>query len=197
MGTVKPYQKFLIAIGLLFTLAVIVDNSSDSVDLPFIPDLTINGMEIPELQGAQLLSNTEVSAILRREFSGIRDFNLADRHYQALNHQSFVEFASFMNRVYWQTPTLKYRPESYDCDNFARTAVVLADLANPTGFVGQITLFRIYVHQDHPFGGVPAGGNHALIAFISDRGVFIYEPQSGRIEPISQYPNRAFRLTAD
>lgn len=197
MNKLHPAKKFIITAALLFLVALVFDNTNDNVDIPFIPDLTINGMEIPELQGAQVLSNTEVAAILRREFSGIRDYNLADRQFQALDHQSFVEFASFMNRFYWQTPTLRYRPESYDCDNFARTAVVLADLANPTGFVGQITLFRIYVHQDQPFGGVPAGGNHALIAFISDRGLFIYEPQSGRIESINKYPNRVFRLTAD
>ena len=106
-----------------------------------------------------------------------------------------------MQDFYFNTPTLRYFPESYDCDNFARTFVVLSDLAGIPNhdWTGQMAFFRIYVHQKHSWGGVPAGGGHALVIFLSDRGWFAYEPQSGVIELLSRYPNRnyIFRILVD
>jgi hypothetical protein len=88
-----------------------------------------------------------------------------------------------------------YVPETFDCDKFAKAFSLAAELSAGRSISGaQPLVGRIYVRQDHPFGGVAAGGAHALSFFASDRGVFIVEPQGGTVCPLSEYPNRIVRV---
>lgn len=84
-----------------------------------------------------------------------------------------------------------YTPESFDCDKFALGFAFAANLAaSDAGVKAQPLVARIHVQQGEAFGGVGAGGGHALNAFFSDRGLFVYEPQSRALVPFDQYPNR-------
>jgi hypothetical protein len=66
-------------------------------------------------------------------------------------------------------------------------------------FSGQVAVFRIYVKQARQWGGVPAGGAHALIIMLTSEGWHAYEPQSGQVGKLSSYPNRnhIFAVTGD
>jgi len=199
----SPSKKFGVSIAgflVLISILTVIDSSIDGVDIPFIPDLTINGIQMPRIETGRPLSSSDMLRAVLTSFPSLKasDVTLADRLYQEVTLDSFKEFASFLGRFYWTSPDLVYRPESYDCDNFARAAVVIADLATP-GITGQMAFCRIYVHHKVSWGGVPSGGNHALCGFVANGGIFIYEPQSGRIDSVNNYPNKdyVFKLTAD
>ena len=85
-----------------------------------------------------------------------------------------------------------FSSESWDCDDFAREFSRLANKAAArAGVRAQPLVAVIEVRQEREFGGVPAGGLHALNAFYSDRGLFVYEPQTETLVPLAEYPNRS------
>lgn len=183
----------LLGIGTLYNSVVVPENR-----IPFMPvvDISIQGRELPVLKpGSDALSNREIQQNIYKETSKYID-GLADTTYQALDYCSFEELTHWMNWFYWNTPKLRYKPEAYDCDNYARTFVVFGDLAGipESPFTGQLALFRIYVEQKEKWGGVPAGGYHALVMLLTDKGWIVYEPQSGAITPFNKYPNRNYIL---
>lgn len=173
--------------------------------IPFLPvvDISINGKELPPIRpSGGVITSHEIARELAGIIGNVSSSTLyADRDYQPVNHTDVVRMTRWMRDFYFNTPTLRYFPESYDCDNFARTFVVLGDLAGipDHDWQGQIMFFRIYVEQKKSWGGVPAGGGHALVIFRSNRGWFAYEPQSGSTVELNQYPNRnyVFRLLVD
>lgn len=175
--------------------------------IPFLPvvDISINGRELPPLRpsGPPVDRSEfigELQELIGSAASASRTI-YADRTYQAINHTDAVRMIRWMQDFYFNTPTLRYYPESYDCDNFARTFVVLGDLAGipDHDWQGQLMFFRIYVSQQVSWAGVPAGGGHALVIFRSDRGWFAYEPQNGTTIELARYPNRrhVFALLTD
>lgn len=91
-----------------------------------------------------------------------------------------------------------YIPESFDCDKFAKAFSLAVEMsASRAGLKAQPLVARIFVNQAVAFGGVPAGGGHALIAIATDGGIIVVEPQSGASIPWEQYPNRTsvWRIT--
>jgi hypothetical protein len=201
----KARTKFILIVAGMFILATIIDTASDSVDIPLVPDLSINGRELPRLVAADILTHDQVIEELRDAFPAppriIRrdDNELADRTYQILDHRSAMELVDWMAEFYWSTPALRYKPEAYDCDNFARTFTVMADLAGAEFFDGQILVVRLYVNQKTRWGGVPSGGQHALVAIRTTKGWQVYEPQGRSVTCAEKYPNRnwVWKIKAD
>lgn len=84
-----------------------------------------------------------------------------------------------------------YLPDGFDCDKFALGYCFLANLsAQHDGIKHQPLVFRIFVNQIKPWGGVPAGGNHALVAALTNKGLVVIEPQSKARIPFKDYPNK-------
>lgn len=86
-----------------------------------------------------------------------------------------------------------YVVDATDCEDYALGVAFAANVAaGRAGVKAQPLLARIYVHQLQAFGGVPAGGGHALNAFYSDRAphIWVFDPQTRVLVPFSEYPNR-------
>lgn len=115
----------------------------------------------------------------------------SDVTFTAVNHLWLTEAAEWS----WQFSKgigLVYTAESFDCDKFAAGFALAANVAAArAGVRAQPLLARIYVRQLASFGGVPAGGGHALNVVLTDRGLYVIEPQSRVIVPLAEYPNRA------
>ena len=58
------------------------------------------------------------------------------------------------------------------------------------GVRAQPLVARIDVQQAQPFGGIPAVGAHSLNAVLTDRGIYVVEPQTRALAPLAAYPNR-------
>lgn len=127
----------------------------------------------------------------------------SDNTFTRLNAAYASELIAWTRSFVWaeqstQRAGLSYTPESFDCDKFAKAFTLAAEVAAARAKIhAQPLAFRIYVHQLAAFGGVPAGGNHALVALVTDAGVLIVEPQTGQTAPLESYPNRAeiYRVT--
>lgn len=87
---------------------------------------------------------------------------------------------------------LHYEDELFDCDKYSRCFVAFADLLAQKGresrasiCVGWATVFN-----QGAFGGVAAGGAHAVVIVGTSEGLFVVEPQTGSMSPLRSYPNR-------
>lgn len=86
---------------------------------------------------------------------------------------------------------IEYTPESFDCDKFAKAVSLAAEVACArAGVLQQPIVARVYVHQRKAWGGIGAGGKHALNAVFTETGVWIIEPQTRRKTPLEHYPNK-------
>lgn len=85
-----------------------------------------------------------------------------------------------------------YVDETWDCDNYARCFVAFADVAALKGGEsrGSICVGWATVSNRRAFGGIPAGGAHAIVIVGTSAGLFAIEPQTGVMVPLTQYPNR-------
>jgi len=87
---------------------------------------------------------------------------------------------------------LQYEDQAFDCDKFSRCFVAFADLLALKGgeHRASICVGWVSVLNDSAFGGIEAGGGHALVIADSTEGLFIIEPQTGAMVPLARYPNR-------
>jgi hypothetical protein len=175
--------------GLVFisTLLTLLETATPEFEIPMVPDLSINGVRVPKLE----IVGSQSAQTVRTKFNVIDMVMLADRNYAIPKHRSMLAFIEWVNTLYFNSPELRYVPESYDCENYTRTFAVLADLGG-VSVKGQHSIFRIYVEQKVAWGGVPSGGYHALVLFKSDRGWFVLEPQTGDVITLDRYPNKQY-----
>lgn len=81
--------------------------------------------------------------------------------------------------------------ESWDCDKISAAFTLAANIAaSRAGVKAQPLVARIFVSQEVAFGNVPAGGAHALVGVLTDRGIYVTEPQSRALVSLEKYPNR-------
>jgi hypothetical protein len=87
---------------------------------------------------------------------------------------------------------LAFSDDSFDCDKFSRCFVAFADLlAMKAGERrASVCVGWVSVNNDEAFGGVEAGGGHALVIASTNEGIFMIEPQTGAMTPLARYPNR-------
>ena len=96
-----------------------------------------------------------------------------------------------------------YQGESLDCENFARILrEVVAVQAGRARVPAAPLVAAASVHQRTRWANVPGSeaANHALNAVVTDRGIYIIEPQSltgnaPKWAPLAQYPNPIYRLS--
>jgi hypothetical protein len=95
--------------------------------------------------------------------------------------------------AFQQQQNLRYRRESFDCDDYGMSMMALVDLAllragtlSRTALVG-----RLAVEQRERWAGTRAGGMHEVILVATERGLLVVEPQNGRTIELKDYPNRS------
>jgi len=200
--------KFLITLGIFFGFSLLSNiQTVTNIDIPLVPDLTINGYKIQPLESSgQNMTSAEIRSELLSLFPYInpRDITLADREYTVPTHQSFYYFSTSL--VDFIDAQFRYKSESFDCDNFAYLAKGIADMVvhnkdseTIRPFKGQLPVFKLYVKLKYEWAGVQPNGAHAINLFKTDKGWFVYEPQNGEFELAEHYPNKdyVFFITSD
>ena len=114
-----------------------------------------------------------------------------DENYVIVDHEWMLDFIAWWDRLKFLF-NINYVEEGFDCDNFADFISIVADFSNRK-IRAELLIGSISVKQNKPFGGEPAGGYHALNFFVSDKGIFILEPQGklSSVIELDKYPNKA------
>ncbi|MBI5768247.1 MAG: hypothetical protein HZA93_10660 [Verrucomicrobia bacterium] len=109
------------------------------------------------------------------------------------DHRWLVAFNDWFMRLQ-KALKLAYRDEVWDCDDFARCFVAFANMVALGGGEtrGSICVGWATVANLRAFGGQAAssGGGHAIVIVGSADGLFVIEPQSGKMAALPDYPNR-------
>jgi hypothetical protein len=179
-------------------LMTIIDSSSREIDIPLIPDVSINGREMPEVRPGNIDSHTQVRKELKELFPNAR-FEMttfSDSRFQEVDYDSFRDITDFAYDFYISSPLLRYKPESYDCDNYSHHLFTFVDWGGGHLFSGQASIFQITVQYDRPWGGIH-GGLHSLNLVKTTRGWYVHEPQSREMIKAEHYPNRNTVLVID
>lgn len=152
---------------------------------------TINLRRVPawiEPSPARTYTQAEVAAGIR-EILPFVAIDTTDATFTAVSHEWLTQTIEWTRDTAVRTGLGLYVGESWDCDKFALAFALPANIAAQRARVSaQPLVARIYVRQLVPFAGV-RDGIHALNAFLSDRGIFVYEPQNRTLVPLAQYPN--------
>lgn len=115
---------------------------------------------------------------------------LSDATFTPVSHE-WLNKATRWSWEFARDANLRFQIESFDCDKFALGFALMANFAaSRAGVQAQPLVARIHVKQRFAFGRVEAGGYHALNAFLSDRGIYVYEPQSQSLVRFEDYANR-------
>ena len=86
-------------------------------------------------------------------------------------------------------PKLFSGNELFDCDDYAftfKSSVSYYGLMLGNNYLCGVLI----VKQAKAFGGVPAVGYHALNVILLDGVLYVLEPQTYKLTPLSEYPNR-------
>ncbi len=172
---------------LLFFLALafafVGCQSAPTVTVPTLPDWPS--------EPSATWSQAQVIAGITAVAPGAR-VDLSDSTYTAADHATMLRLVAW-SREFAHATAFRYVPESLDCEKFAKALSLAAEMsAARAGIRAQPLVARIYVRQIEPWAGTPAGGHHAINAFLSDRGLYVLEPQNGEIAPLATYPNRHY-----
>ena len=113
-----------------------------------------------------------------------------DGNYTSIKHESFILF-----NKWYRSKIKRLNPpkngENFDCEDFALLYKSLFSLAflnekrERQGLVGVIV-----VNQRNKALGIPATGAHALNIILTEKGWWVYEPQTGEFCKLSRYPNK-------
>lgn len=116
--------------------------------------------------------------------------NLSDATYTAMTDE-WVDRILKWTWHFSHATGIAYTKDSFDCDKFAKAVSLAAEIACArAGIEAQPLVARVYVRQIKEFGGIPAGGTHAVNAVLTESGVWIIEPQTRRKVQLEHYPNR-------
>lgn len=86
---------------------------------------------------------------------------------------------------------LHYVAQSFDCDKYAKALTLAAEIACARAQVPAAPrLGRLAVRQNVAWGGVAAGGGHAVNSVKTPTRRLVVEPQSGTVTDFATYPNR-------
>ena len=130
----------------------------------------------------------EVYGIIKQYSKGA-DVHVYDPSYTSISERtlSYVIADHFgMMRRYAK---LKEENELFDCDDYAFTFKAMVSCYGMM-FGKNYECGVLTVKQEKAFGGIPAGGYHALNVILIDGVLNVLEPQTYEFTPLSEYPNR-------
>ncbi len=107
------------------------------------------------------------------------------------DHRWFLAYVRWF-QLLGRPLNLHYQDELFNCVNYSRCFVAFADLLAQNGgeMRGSICVGWATVFNQNSFGGVPAGGGHAIVIAGTSEGLFVVEPQTGTMVALRDYPNR-------
>ncbi len=107
------------------------------------------------------------------------------------DHEWMVAYVRWF-RKFGTSLNLHFEDELFDCDKFARCFVAYAGLIAQRGGEsgGSLCVGWAVVDNQRSFGGIEAGGGHAVVIADTSQGLFVVEPQTATMTPLGDYPNR-------
>ncbi len=151
---------------------------------------------VPSQKHGQTATPTPIETF-REEFSQLAqadpNFEHVDEAYLPVHHGWFLKFIDWYLEAV-RSAGIVYEVDVWDCDNFALGLSSFANLAAAqAGFYQKNALVGWFtVHNVETWAGVPSHTNHALVLFQSEKGIFVVEPQNGKIIKLNHYPNAAY-----
>lgn len=186
----------LLGVGTMGVLISGCSPSADTINIPkfpaFKPGLDSNGNPIIYTR-EQVISHIKNVLVPKVNPAIITDIEANDAKYVLVDHDWMISLIDWWSKFKWIVG-VEYKNESFDCDNFARflssIAMLTSDITSSYKIPAQLMLGTISVFQKEPFGRVDAsGGTHMLNFFVSEKGIFILEPQSNFFISYDKYPN--------
>lgn len=120
---------------------------------------------------------------------------VSDSSFAIIDHEVFLEFIDWKRAARWALRDdggAAYVLNAWDCETranavdlaYSRSIAIAGIEAKPLSAI-------ISVHQVHAWGGVAAGGNHALLLKYTTEGLIVEESQSDSWCRFEDYPNKA------
>ena len=115
-----------------------------------------------------------------------------DSKYRYVDFFLYKKFNNWFEKLKFENGILPIdQGESHDCDNFAMLYKSLFSISSyKSNDKVEPAVGLVIVDQAKEFGGIPAGGLHALNIVFTTQGWYIFEPQTGEHILLEQYPNQ-------
>jgi hypothetical protein len=195
-------MKFLYLILLLLSGCLTIPNDKNPPQpIPHQEGVTDVGIirnpskSLPEMPAVSYhypgLTDKDVRKSLKIPVYNWRNAIFPDVHYIRLKHKSFTTFNGWFENATMQLWHKKLG-DGYDCDNYAFLYKSLLGVSSyKNNNIREVLVGVIYVKQEKSFGGIPGGEfNHALNIIYTDKGWIVYEPQTGKLDKLENYPNK-------
>ena len=131
---------------------------------------------------------TDVFTIIRH-YSSNADLHVYDTSYDSANKNVLGSVMSDHFGMMRRYAKLQDENILFDCDDYAFTFKSMVScyglMLGENYLCGVLT-----VKQEKEFGGVPAGGYHALNIMLVNDVLIVVEPQTYKYTPLAEYPNR-------
>ncbi|MES2693757.1 MAG: hypothetical protein V4773_09815 [Verrucomicrobiota bacterium] len=107
------------------------------------------------------------------------------------DHRWLVDFKGWFRSV--QKPLkIRFQDQVWDCDDYANCFVAFADLLGLKDGEsrGALCVGWATVYYRKAFGGIRAGGAHAIVMVGTADGLYVLDPQDGALVSLRDFPNR-------
>jgi hypothetical protein len=122
---------------------------------------------------------------------------LLDGRYRDVDYYHFRKFNKWFTKLKFDVgimPGIETKRSNLDCDNYAMLYKSLMGIsAYKSGDKIDVAVAVIVVRQVNEFGGIPGtGGLHMVNLVFTNRGWYIYEPQTNKFILLEKYPNQEY-----
>lgn len=124
-----------------------------------------------------------------KQYSPMASINIFDPIYTSMNMRVLDSAISDHFGMMRRYSPLSEDNDLFDCDDYAFTfKAIVSCYGSMLGRNYECGV--IIVEQEKAFGGIPAGGYHALNIIMVDGVMNVLEPQTYEFTPLSEYPNK-------
>lgn len=167
---------------LLLLLLLVGCQSTGSICLPAVPRWIDRGT----------VTTAQVYAASYEHFKLIP--SVSDSKFAIIDHEVFLEFIEWKREARWALGLHRkvlYVGDAWDCETRANAVDLAYSWAiAQAGIEAKPLSAIISVHQVHAWGGVPAGGNHAVLLKYTTKGLVVEESQTDAWCFLEDYPNK-------
>ena len=117
-----------------------------------------------------------------------------DGRYRTVDYYHFRDFNKWFRKLLFNSGLMsgiEGARQNLDCDNYA---MLYKSTMGVSSYKGDDTLDMavavVVVHQVNAWGGIPKGGLHMVNLIFTNRGWYIYEPQTNKFILLEDYPNQ-------
>lgn len=119
---------------------------------------------------------------------------LLDAVYEEVDFYEMKKFNNWFSEFKFHNGVMPIdQKENLDCDNFALLYKSLFSISRyKSDTPKEPAVGLVIVEQKRPFAGIPEGLLHMLNIVFTNRGWYIFEPQTGESILLEDYPNQEF-----